>query len=112
MVVYLSLGIFTPGTFTFPSWHAHLFSHIPLPSTHSMPEAQFFIRAYTVCGKNEDGKNLYCAWGESVGQRFAVRSWDSVPTWLLAVTIPCMCVGPLVLAAYTVYKFWFAKKNN
>ncbi len=88
------------------------YSPHPSHNHHSLPEAQYFIRAYTVCGKNEDGKNLYCAWGESVGQRFAVQSWEAVPTWLLATTIPCMCVGPIILAAYTVYKFAFAKKNQ
>lgn len=76
---------------------------------NSMPEATYFIRAYTVCGK-DDGANVYCAWGESVGQRFSVQPWSSVPGWLIAATVPCMCVGPAIFIIYAAVKLLRKKK--
>lgn len=74
-----------------------------------MPEATYFIRAYTVCGK-EDGFNVYCAWGESFAQRFTVQSWSSVPGWLIGATVPCMCVGPAIFVLYAAVKMLRKKK--
>lgn len=62
------------------------------------PEATYNIRAFTICGYDGDTPT-YCSWGQSRGY-FASVGWNSVPSWLIAVTVPLICVGPAILVMY------------
>lgn len=76
---------------------------------NNLAPATYYVRAYTVCGNN-DGTVIYCSWGQSQGY-FVVESWDSVPGWLVATTIPLICLGPTCLALYFGWSV-IAKKRN
>jgi hypothetical protein len=68
-----------------------------LPNT--VPAATYFVRAYTICGTDANGDTQYCSWGQSKGF-FTTTTWNSVPGWLIAVTVPLIALGPTLLALY------------
>jgi hypothetical protein len=78
---------------------------------NNVPVSSLNVRAYTVCGTDSNGKNVYCAYGQSPGY-FAVDSWDSVPSWLIATCIPMMCVGPGIFVVYVVVKLVRRKRKQ
>jgi hypothetical protein len=65
---------------------------------NNLPAAIYNIRAYTVCGTVDD-KPKYCSWGQSPGY-YQTNIWDTVPSWLLGVTVPLICLGPTLLVMY------------
>lgn len=66
---------------------------------NSLPAAVFNIRAYTVCTAENATTVQYCAWGQSPGF-FQTDMWDTTPGWLIAVTIPLICLGPVLMVVY------------